>query len=121
MGVTIKLDMKKETKIFEVTLCTGDCLTCNKREVKSLERTFVLTKKRVSTHYVPPDITAIKMLNEVMQTQKTLQDLSACTTEELAKLKNELITKLKLETDEQLKSKRKLLKQKAKEKQKTNL
>ncbi len=50
---------------------------------------LVLVKKKVTTHYVPPDMLAIKMLME--NDQEKIDNLSSMTDEELVALKNKLI------------------------------
>ncbi len=51
-----------------------------------------LCKKKISTHYVPPDMLAIKMLLE--DTKENINSLSNMTDEELVSLKNKLILEL---------------------------
>lgn len=53
---------------------------------------LVLVKKKVSTHYVPPDMLAIKMLLE--NNKQKINTLSSMTDEELVALKNKLISEL---------------------------
>ena len=59
-------------------------------------KNLVLLKKKVTTHYVPPDLTAVKMLFENFgQEVRTSDDLiESMSDEELLKLKSELIAEL---------------------------
>ncbi len=62
---------------------------------KEQEESLVLSKRKVSTHYVPPDMLAIKMLLE--NDRKKVDSLSAMTDEELLSLRNKLLNELKQE------------------------
>lgn len=53
---------------------------------------LVLVKKKITTHYVPPDMLAIKMLFE--NNEQKIDTLSSMTDEELVALKNKLINEL---------------------------
>ena len=64
-----------------------------KRKAKSKSQSLSLTRKKVSTHHIPPDLAAIKMLLEMSQTPS--DDFSKLSTEELEKLKDQLIDELK--------------------------
>lgn len=62
---------------------------------KEQEESLVLSKRKVSTHYVPPDMLAIKMLLE--NDRKKVDSLSAMTDEELLSLRSKLLNELKQE------------------------
>ena len=84
------LVMEKEVKVSEVVLCSGDCLSCNFYEQKPIEQEFVVSKKRVSTHYVVPDMTAIRILGEVEGNdiaRDSLSDMSQAELEEICRQK----------------------------------
>lgn len=53
---------------------------------------MVLVKKKIATHYVPPDMLAIKMLME--NDKEKVDSLSNMTDEELVALKNKLIKEI---------------------------
>lgn len=53
---------------------------------------LVLIKRKITTHYVAPDMLAIKMLFE--NDQQKVNSLSSMTDEELVALKNKLIKQL---------------------------
>lgn len=53
-----------------------------------------LTKKKVATHYIPPDINAIKILFEIFEKKVGESNLENLTDEELIELKNKLIKEL---------------------------
>lgn len=63
---------------------------CQNKEDFCSELTIV--KKKITTHYVPPDMLAIKMLLE--NDGQKVDSLSNMTDEELVKLKNKLIKEL---------------------------
>lgn len=53
---------------------------------------LVLVKKKITTHYVPPDMLAIKILLE--NNEQKVNTLSSMTDEELVALKNKLIKEI---------------------------
>ena len=53
---------------------------------------LVMSKKKITTHYVPPDMLAIKMLLE--DNGEKVNSLAQMTDEELVALKNKLINEL---------------------------
>ena len=66
---------------------------------KEQEESLVLSKRKVSTHYVPPDMLAIKMLleNDRKKVESLAEKYSAMTDEELLSLRNKLLNELKQE------------------------
>ena len=63
---------------------------------KEKETNLVLFKKKVTTHHVPPDMLAIKMLVEIYgQKIDGGDDLEKLSDQELLKLKKDIINKLK--------------------------
>lgn len=54
--------------------------------------TLELSKKKITTHYVPPDMLAIKML--LQNDGQAVDDFSAMSDEELLILKNKLIKEM---------------------------
>ena len=68
----------------------------SKNERNKKEFNLILSKKKITTHYIPPDMLAIKMLVEnfgqtIDDTQSTLSNMSD---EELISLQNKLINEL---------------------------
>lgn len=53
-----------------------------------------LSKKKVTTHYIPPDINAIKILFEIFEKKVGESSLENLTDNELLELKNKLIKEL---------------------------
>ena len=106
LGGTINLDMEIEAKLYEVAPCTGDCLSCIKYEQKPIEKTFVLTKKRVSTHYVAPDMTAIKLMNDILAEENAKDCIERMTEEELEALRQSLLRELNDDTRQKQKPKK---------------
>ncbi len=64
-----------------------------KKTTKSGEN-LKLVKKKVATHYIPPDINAIKILFEIFEKKVGESSLENLTDEELLNLKNKLIKEL---------------------------
>jgi len=63
---------------------------------KTQENTnLILTKKKVTTHYIPPDLLAIKMLTEIYGEKIEGNDLSKLSDTDLLILKEDIINKLK--------------------------
>ena len=54
-----------------------------------------LTKKKVSTHFVPPDMIAIKILFEIFDKKVDNNEIENISDEELMKLKTKLLEELK--------------------------
>lgn len=54
-----------------------------------------LTKKKVSTHFVPPDMIAIKILFEIFDKKVNNNEIENISDEELIKLKTKLLEELK--------------------------
>jgi len=59
------------------------------------ENDLVLTKKKISTHYIPPDMIAIKILFEIFDKKVDGNDIDKLNDEELLNLKNKLLKELK--------------------------
>ena len=55
---------------------------------------LTLLKKKVTSHYVPPDLLAVKMLIEIFGETIENDDLSHLTDDELNKLKKDILKKL---------------------------
>jgi len=49
-------------EIIKVDFCEGDCRSCNRFSFDEDERRLKVIKKKVTSHYIPPDIQAIKIL-----------------------------------------------------------
>lgn len=62
----------------------------NKKENQSL----VLVKKKITTHYIPPDMLAVKILFETIKEKVNEDDLNNLSDEELIKLKDKLLGEL---------------------------
>ena len=69
-------------------VCGGDCSCCERFKGKVFDAVPVLVKKKVHTRYVPPDMTALKML---MDKSERSFNIESMTDEELRKLEVELI------------------------------
>lgn len=67
----------------------------NKNENKKEQANLILSKKKITTHYIPPDIVAIKMLVEIFgQEVKTSDNLGSLSDEELYSLKDQILEQL---------------------------
>ena len=66
----------------------------NDDNVDENQQTLVLLKKKVTTHYIPPDMLAIKMLvenfGEEIKNNKKSESIDKLSDEELIELKNKL-------------------------------
>ena len=70
----------------------------NKTTTESSNESLTLVKKKVSTHYISPDMLAIKILFEIFKEKVTSNEIENMSDEELLNLKNELLKELKDET-----------------------
>ena len=72
-------------------VCGGDCEVCFNFGLKSLTSVPVLTKRKVHKKFVPPDMTAIKML---VEKEDDGVDLESMSDEELKVLEQKLLKNL---------------------------
>ena len=70
--------------------CGGDCDNCSLFGAKEKEMQMVLVKKKVSKKYVPPDMSALKLILEKEEGQKNIETM---TDEELMQFEKELAEK----------------------------
>ena len=68
---------------------------CNGGKINESKQTLTLSKKKVTTHFVPPDMLAIKMLLEI-NSKEMSSNLLNLSDEELLKLTVELKNELGL-------------------------
>lgn len=76
---------------------TGDMMNVSSEIVDSniSGEKLNLTKKKVSTHFVPPDMIAIKILFEIFDKKVDNNEIENISDEELMKLKTKLLEELK--------------------------
>ncbi len=75
----------------------NDTIIVSNEKVQSDEynnKNLTLIKKKVATHYVSPDINAIKILFEIFENKVGQNEIETLTDNELIKLKNNLIKEL---------------------------
>lgn len=88
-NVTVTYDLENSHDMMSVS---------NKNFENALQvDNLFLTKKKISTHYVPPDMVAIKILFEIFESKVDENDIENLTDDELIKLKNQLLEELKSE------------------------
>lgn len=58
------------------------------------DSSFILTRKKVTTHYIPPDLQAIKILTEMQTKKENTNSITNLSDEELISLKNQLIKEM---------------------------
>ena len=66
----------------------------NEGEINKGDEKLVLVKKKVTSHYIPPDMLAIKILLEMFGKEE-LDDIEKMTDDELIKFKNKIMKELK--------------------------
>lgn len=71
----------------------GDTLKLN-NENKKENQSLVLVKKKITTHYIPPDMLAVKILFETIKEKVNEDDLNNLSDEDLIKLKDKLLGEL---------------------------
>lgn len=79
------------TTIFEDN---NDMIKLSEKTNEPNDENYELIKKKVSSHYIQPDIQAIKLLLEIYENQNSLDGISSLSDEELISLKNKLIKEL---------------------------
>ncbi len=78
----------------KVDFCRGDCDSCNHFSVKDKNDGLVAIKKKVTSHYIAPDLSAIKYLIDY----DAGDDYSAKSDDELIEMMNKLLKEIKNET-----------------------
>lgn len=68
--------------------CGGDCSSCQRFQKLTLGSVPVLTRKKVHKKFVPPDMTALKMLVDKNSKNYNLEEMSD---KELKELEQELL------------------------------
>ena len=66
-------------------------------EAKRNTENLVLVKKKITKHYIPPDMLAVKILFETLKEKVNDDDINNLSDEELLKLKDKLIGELSYE------------------------
>lgn len=66
----------------------------DKKLKQQISQDLALSKKKTSTHFVPPDMLAIKILFEIFEKKIDGTDIEKLTDKELIELKNKLIMEL---------------------------
>lgn len=66
----------------------------NEKSQQQINENLTLVKKKVTTHYIPPDMLAIKILFEIYGKEIEYDNLNTLTDEELLDLKNKLIKEI---------------------------
>ena len=87
--------------INQLTIWSEPIETKN-NSINSIENNenLTLTKKKITTHYISPDMLAIKILLEIYSKEIEDDNLSNLSDEELVKIKNKLINEVLNETNE---------------------
>ena len=70
--------------------CVNDTIE-SQNENKSEMQNLVLVKKKITKHYIPPDMLAVKILFETLKEKVNEDDLNNLSDDELIKLKDKLI------------------------------
>ena len=63
----------------------------NENTIQQVNENLTLVKKKVTTHYIPPDMLAIKILFEIYRKEVEYDNLDVLSDKELIELKNKLI------------------------------
>lgn len=88
-GEIVGFFMKKQ---FD--LCGGDCSVCPRRQLINLSGGVVLVKRKVTKKYVPPDMSALKLLMEKDARSKALEQM---TDDELLAFEQSILEQLRQE------------------------
>ena len=75
-------------------------LSNGKEILNQTHENLILTKKKVTTHYISPDMLAIKILFEIYGKKVGDNNIEQLTDEELIKMKNTLLKELSDETNQ---------------------
>lgn len=80
-------DIYKSSDIIEVS-------NGKPKNFKQTNENLTLVKKKITTHYIPPDMLAIKILFEIFRKEIDINDIENMSNEELINLKNKLISEI---------------------------
>ena len=80
-------DIYKSSDIIEVS-------NGKTENFKQTNENLTLVKKKITTHYIPPDMLAIKILFEIFRKEIDINDIENMSNEELINLKNKLISEI---------------------------
>ena len=73
---------------------TNDTIKSSNGKEENEAQTLTLVKKKITKHYIPPDMLAIKILFEINKEKVNDNDLNSLTDDELLKLKDKLLGEL---------------------------
>ena len=73
---------------------TNDTIKTSNGTKENESQTLTLVKKKITKHYIPPDMLAIKILFEINKEKVNDNDLNSLTDDELLKLKDKLLGEL---------------------------
>ena len=73
---------------------TNDTIKSSNGKEENEAQTLTLVKKKITKHYIPPDMLAIKILFEINKEKVNDNDLNHLSDEELLNLKDKLIGEL---------------------------
>ena len=73
---------------------SGDTIKTSNGKEENESQTLTLVKKKITKHYIPPDMLAIKILFEINKEKVNENDLNNLTDDELLKLKDKLLGEL---------------------------
>ena len=73
---------------------TNDTIKTSNGTQENESQTLTLVKKKITKHYIPPDMLAIKILFEINKEKVNDNDLNSLTDDELLKLKDKLLGEL---------------------------
>lgn len=74
-------------------ITNGDTIKLD-NESKKENQSLVLVKKKITTHYIPPDMLAVKILFETIKEKVNEDDLNNLSDDDLIKLKDKLLGEL---------------------------
>ena len=69
----------------------NDTIKSTNGRIENENKGLVLVKKKITTHYIPPDMLAIKILFETLKEKVNSDDLEKMSDDELLKIKDKLI------------------------------
>jgi hypothetical protein len=63
-------------------------------EIRNNSQNLILVKKKITKHYIPPDMLAVKILFETLKEKVNEDDINTLSDEDLIKLKDKLLGEL---------------------------
>ena len=84
-------------RVSTIHASSSDTIKLTKDNEQNKHENLTLSKKKITTHYIPPDLHSIKILLEIFSQEEVENSVENLTDEQLINLRNKLIKEIKIE------------------------